>query len=328
MILADKIISLRKKAGWSQEELAAQLNVSRQSVSKWEGAQSVPDMERILQMSRLFGVSTDFLLKDELEAPETAPLPDRTDSPLRRVSMEEAAAYLALSWQNAPRIALATLLCILSPMALLLLGGVSRLPDAPLREEAAIGVGIAVLLGMVAVGAGLFIACDAKMEDFRFLEGLPGRKLFLKGNHDFWWTTRKKTEAFLESQGLGSLSMLHNNAVEADGAALCGSRGWMFEGTGGCDPKVIAREAGRIRCSLEAAPPGLPKILFLHYPPIYGAQLIPEFFEAMEEFGVRECFYGHIHGPGAAGAFQGEYRGVQLRLISADFLRFSPLKIR
>ena len=165
-------------------------------------------------------------------------------------------------------------------------------------------------------------------EDFRFLEGLPGRKLFLKGNHDFWWTTRKKTEAFLESQGLGSLSMLHNNAVEADGAALCGSRGWMFEGTGGCDPKVIAREAGRIRCSLEAAPPGLPKILFLHYPPIYGAQLIPEFFEAMEEFGVRECFYGHIHGPGAAGAFQGEYRGVQLRLISADFLRFSPLKIR
>ena len=170
MILADKIISLRKKAGWSQEELAAQLNVSRQSVSKWEGAQSVPDMERILQMSRLFGVSTDFLLKDELEAPETAPLPDRTDSPLRRVSMEEAAAYLTLSWQNAPRVALATLLCILSPMVLLLLGGVSRLPGAPLREEAAIGVGIAVLLGMVAVGAGLFIACDAKMEDFRFLE--------------------------------------------------------------------------------------------------------------------------------------------------------------
>ena len=150
MILADKIISLRKKAGWSQEELAAQLNVSRQSVSKWEGAQLVPDMERILQMSRLFGVSTDFLLKDELEAPETAPLPDRTDSPLRRVSMEEAAAYLTLSWQNAPRVALATLLCILSPIVLLLLGGVSRLPGAPLREEAAIGVGLAVLLGMVA----------------------------------------------------------------------------------------------------------------------------------------------------------------------------------
>ena len=106
MILADKIIALRKKAGWSQEELAQQLNVSRQSVSKWEGAQSVPDLERILQMSRLFGVSTDYLLKDELEAPDTALLPDSGDSPLRRVTMEEASAYLDLSRRNAPWLAL------------------------------------------------------------------------------------------------------------------------------------------------------------------------------------------------------------------------------
>lgn len=94
MILADKIISLRKKSGWSQEELAQQLGVTRQSVSKWEGAQSVPDMDKILQMSRLFGVSTDYLLKDEIEAEEK--ITTSEDSPLRRVTMKEASDYIEL----------------------------------------------------------------------------------------------------------------------------------------------------------------------------------------------------------------------------------------
>ena len=93
MILADKIVTLRKRAGWSQEELAAQLGVSRQSVSKWEGAQSVPDMQKVVQMSRLFGVTTDYLLKEELGEPE--PAPAESDAPLRRVTMEQAADYLA-----------------------------------------------------------------------------------------------------------------------------------------------------------------------------------------------------------------------------------------
>ena len=113
MILADKIISLRKKAGWSQEELAAQLNVTRQSVSKWEGAQSVPDMDKVVQMSRLFGVTTDFLLKDELEAEEYGEV--SSVSTLRRVSMAEAATYLDLRKAAAPKMALATFLCIISP---------------------------------------------------------------------------------------------------------------------------------------------------------------------------------------------------------------------
>ena len=115
MILADKIISLRKKAGWSQEELASQLNVSRQSVSKWEGAQSVPDMDKVVQMSRLFGVSTDFLLKDELELEEPVQSVSVDEPPLRRVTMEEASAYLTLRREAAPKIALATFLCIISP---------------------------------------------------------------------------------------------------------------------------------------------------------------------------------------------------------------------
>ena len=94
MLLADKIVTLRKRAGWSQEELAAQLGVSRQSVSKWEGAQSVPDMQKVVQMSRLFGVTTDYLLKEELGEPE--PAPAESAAPLRCVTMEQAADYLAL----------------------------------------------------------------------------------------------------------------------------------------------------------------------------------------------------------------------------------------
>ena len=113
MIFADKLIALRKKAGWSQEELAQQLNVSRQSVSKWEGAQSVPDLDKIVQLSRIFGVSTDYLLKDELEEQEPAPsLPEQPQR--RRVSMEEASRYLELRRAAAPRLALATFLCVIS----------------------------------------------------------------------------------------------------------------------------------------------------------------------------------------------------------------------
>ena len=124
MILADKIVTLRKKAGWSQEELAQQLNVTRQSVSKWEGAQSIPDMEKILQMSRIFGVTIDFLLKDEMETAEAAPETETTAA--RRVTMEEAFRYLELRRQAAPKMALATLLCVLSPAALLMLSAVSQ----------------------------------------------------------------------------------------------------------------------------------------------------------------------------------------------------------
>lgn len=124
MILADKIIELRKKAGWSQEELAEQLGVTRQSVSKWEGAQSVPDMEKVVQMSRLFGVTTDFLLKDELEVAQ--PAESETGENLRRVTMEEASLYLSLRKAAAPKMALATFLCVLSPIPLILLGGLSE----------------------------------------------------------------------------------------------------------------------------------------------------------------------------------------------------------
>lgn len=171
MILADKITALRKKAGWSQEELAEQLGVTRQSVSKWEGAQSVPDMDKVVQMSRLFGVTTDFLLKDELS--EEEPAPEGCDSPLRRVTMAEASEYLALRCAAAPRIAFATMLCILSPICLILLAGMSEASRFGISEDAAAGVGLCVLLVLVAVGVAIFLACAAKAKPYEFLEKEP-----------------------------------------------------------------------------------------------------------------------------------------------------------
>lgn len=171
MLLADKIVTLRKRAGWSQEELAAQLGVSRQSVSKWEGAQSVPDMQKVVQMSRLFGVTTDYLLKEELGEPE--PAQSEPDAPLRCVTMEQAADYLALRQAAAPKLALATLLCVLSPVALLLLAALSDRPGAALSENAAAGIGLCVLLVLVAAAVAVFITCAAQVKAYAFLETEP-----------------------------------------------------------------------------------------------------------------------------------------------------------
>ena len=122
MILADKIIDLRKKNGWSQEELAEKLGVSRQAVSKWESAQAIPDLGRVLAMADLFSVTTDYLLRDENEAPTPAAVEDgASESSVRRVSMEEASAFLALCRKQAPTRALAVSLCVLSPVPLLMI---------------------------------------------------------------------------------------------------------------------------------------------------------------------------------------------------------------
>ena len=173
MILADKIISLRKKAGWSQEELAQQLGVSRQSVSKWEGAQSVPDMDRILQLSRLFGVTTDYLLKDEIEESGPAAGSESDEPALRRVTMEQSAQYLVLRRKAAPQMALATLLCVLSPIPLLMLAALSEAHRIPLTEEAAAGVGLCALIVLVAVAVTLFLLTGAKSHEYAFLENTP-----------------------------------------------------------------------------------------------------------------------------------------------------------
>ena len=173
MILADKIVSLRKKAGWSQEELAEQLGVTRQSVSKWEGAQSVPDMDKVVQMSRLFGVTTDYLLKDELEEEAPCAAAQEDDTPLHRVSLTQASAYLALRKAAAPKIAIATALCITSPVTLILLAGMSEVQRFPISGNAAAGIGLCVMLVLLAVAVSIFLRADADVRDYRFLEEEP-----------------------------------------------------------------------------------------------------------------------------------------------------------
>lgn len=171
MILADKIIFQRKKAGWSQEELAEQLGVTRQSVSKWEGAQSIPDMDKILQMSRIFNVSTDYLLKDDIEEPGLSV--DADESPCRRVTMAEASDYLARRRAAAPRIALATFLCIISPIILILMGALSEAEGSGISENAAAGIGLCALIVFIAAGVALFLSAAAGSKGFEFLESEP-----------------------------------------------------------------------------------------------------------------------------------------------------------
>ena len=182
-----------------------------------------------------------------------------------------------------------------------------------------------VIAGDISWGMSL----EQAKADFAFLHALPGKKILMKGNHDYWWTTKSKMDRFLEECGFDTLTILHNNAISAEGVSLCGSRGWMFEQGQEHDKKLIAREAGRIRASLQdAARFGeQEKILFLHYPPVFMQDSIPEFFEVMQEYGVRRCYYGHIHSNGCRFAFQGEWQGVQLTMVSADYLAFMPKKI-
>ncbi len=169
MIFADKLINLRKKAGWTQEELAEQMNVTRQSVSKWEGAQSVPDLEKIIRLSNLFGVSTDYLLKDEIEDTDGNFLSEDI-SEIRRVSMEEANAFLSVKTRTSKAIALATFLCILSPICLLILGAISEVPKYGLADNVAGGIGMIVLLLLVTIAVALFVSSGRKTAVYDYLE--------------------------------------------------------------------------------------------------------------------------------------------------------------
>lgn len=164
MTFSDKLIALRKKAGWSQEELAERLNVSRQSVSKWESAQSMPDIDKILQLSSLFSVTTDCLLKDTQD--DTQPAAAQTPSPLPRVTLTQAEDYLTKAQANAPQMALATALCIVSPIPLLALGTVRELGLLGLDDNLAGGLGMIALLVLVAVAVVLFMQCGAAVPLF------------------------------------------------------------------------------------------------------------------------------------------------------------------
>ncbi len=171
MILADKIILLRKRNGWSQEQLAEQMGISRQSVSKWESGASIPDLDKVIKLSKILGVSTDYLLKDELEELDGASVTDEPgEEEGRSVSIEDANKVMTLAKEAAPKMALATVLCILSPICILILGALSEYHMIAMSEDAAGGIGAIVLLLFIVPAVMLFIWHGMQMDKYEFLE--------------------------------------------------------------------------------------------------------------------------------------------------------------
>ena len=164
--------------------------------------------------------------------------------------------------------------------------------------------------------------------DFAFLAGLPGRKLIIKGNHDYWWTTKRRFERFCGEHGFGSLEIIHNSCALYGEVALCGTRGWFYEedSQGTHDEKIFRRELGRLEASLKAAG-GREKLCFLHYPPKYRGYECPEILQLLHEYGVKRCYYGHLHADSIRLAIQGESNGIDFRLVSADYVNFEPQKV-
>ncbi len=171
MILAEKIMTLRKKKGWSQEELAEKLNISRQSVSKWESGASIPDIDKIILISGLFGVSTDYLLKDEVETEEISEREiECGETDAKCVSVEEADLFLRLKRKIAVPAGLGTALCILSPIPMLLLAGLSEYGNAGVTEDMAGGFGVTVLLILLAIGVGILVYGEMKLSKYEYIE--------------------------------------------------------------------------------------------------------------------------------------------------------------
>lgn len=170
MILADKIIRLRKKNGWSQEELAEKMQVSRQAVSKWEGAQTIPDLEKILMLSNLFGVTTDYLLKDEIEDEEFT---DESNMSVKRITLAQANDFLEWRKSASVRIALGTFLCVLAVIPLLILGAATEVSAYNISENVAAGVGLTVLFIIVSIAVAIFIFCGSKNAPFDFIDKEP-----------------------------------------------------------------------------------------------------------------------------------------------------------
>ena len=187
---------------------------------------------------------------------------------------------------------------------------------------------IVVLCGDTSWGMNL----TETIQDFMFLESLPGKKLLVKGNHDYWWETSAKMKVFFSGNGLLKLDLLHNNAFLIGKTAICGTRGWFFEEERGTDAdrKVMLREVGRLRISLSHGrrlTSDGELLVFLHYPPLYEGYRCDELVTLLDEYGVRRCFYGHLHGVSRSRAIEGEYRGIIYTLLSADHIGFVPMPV-
>ncbi len=167
---------------------------------------------------------------------------------------------------------------------------------------------------------------DEAKKDFEFINNeLNGTKYILKGNHDYWWNTMNKMNKFLTENNFDKIKIIHNNAYQVEGFVLAGTRGWFYDDSAGDIDKVILREAGRLRLSLNEAQKYEGEIIaFLHYPPLNEAQKCEEILSVIKEFPVKQCFFGHLHGFVAPGCASIEDDGVQFKLVSADYLHFTP----
>ncbi len=165
-------------------------------------------------------------------------------------------------------------------------------------------------------------------EDFEFINRIPGRKIILKGNHDYWWSTAAKFQKFCDENGFPQINILHNNHFEYNGWAICGTRGWFFEEdrSGAHDEKVFRRELMRLEASLVSAG-DLPKLVFLHYPPRYKGYICQPILDILSKYRVCACYYGHLHSASHTLAVEGVWDGVNYRLVSADKLDFKPFQI-
>ena len=172
------------------------------------------------------------------------------------------------------------------------------------------------------------LSLEESAADFAWINEIPGRKILLKGNHDYWWSTAAKFRKFCEANRFSDMEILNNNCFEYDDWAICGTRGWFFEEerSGAHDEKVFKRELCRLEASLKAAGEKQ-KLVFLHYPPKYKGYECREILELLEEYEVRRCFYGHLHGGSHRLALEGLWDGVEYRLVAADYLNFKPYKV-
>ena len=170
---------------------------------------------------------------------------------------------------------------------------------------------------------------NSAVADFAWINEIPGRKIILKGNHDYWWSTQAKFTKFCVENGFSDLNLLNNNCYFYDDWAICGTRGWFFEEerSGVHDEKVFRRELIRLEASLKAAG-DREKMVFLHYPPRYKGYTCREILDLLESYGVRRCFYGHLHGASHKLAMEGTWDGIEYRLLSADYLDFQPYIVK
>lgn len=182
-----------------------------------------------------------------------------------------------------------------------------------------------VLAGDISWGMNL----NEALPDLQFIDALPGSKIILKGNHDYWWETMAKMQRYLSEHGIMTISFLHNNAYRVGDVAVCGTRGWFYDAHGDHDEKVIAREAGRLRTSInEGKKLGGEPVAFLHYPPVQGGRECPEIMNVLLECGIKRCYYGHLHGrKNHQNATTGLYKGIDFRLIACDHTQFRVIPV-